>query len=104
MNMYPNGKKIIYHNGWWHGNNASFIRMIEDSVTIIVLGNKYNSNIYHAKDLESIFDPGVPSGGEENEEMSSNAPAKRIVKKKARRTLSKKNAIKKHVAQHKHRK
>lgn len=57
MNVYPNGKKIIYHNGWWHGNNAVFIRMIEDSVTIIVLGNKYNRNIYHAKKIAEIFEP-----------------------------------------------
>ena len=49
MNVYPNGKKIIYHNGWWHGNNTVFIRMIQDSVTIIVLGNKYNRSIYDSK-------------------------------------------------------
>jgi CubicO group peptidase (beta-lactamase class C family) len=57
MNVYPNGKKIIYHNGWWHGNNAVFIRMIQDSVTIIVLGNKYNSAIYQSKKMAEIFDP-----------------------------------------------
>lgn len=55
MNVYPDGRKIIYHNGWWHGNNTVFIRMIQDSVTIIVLGNKYNSAIYQSKDLEKIF-------------------------------------------------
>ena len=46
---------MIYHNGWWHGNNASFIRLIEDSATIIVVGNKYNRGIYHAKDLAGLF-------------------------------------------------
>jgi CubicO group peptidase (beta-lactamase class C family) len=56
MNVYPGGKKIIYHNGWWHGNNTVFIRMIQDSVTIIVLGNKYNRNIYQAKKMAEIFD------------------------------------------------
>lgn len=55
MNNYPNEKKMIYHNGWWHGNNASFIRLIEDSATIIVVGNKYNRGIYHAKDLAGLF-------------------------------------------------
>lgn len=55
MNNYPSGKKMIYHNGWWHGNNASFIRLLEDSATIIVLGNKYNHGIYHANDLSNIF-------------------------------------------------
>lgn len=57
MNVYPNGKKIIYHNGWWHGNNAVFIRMIQDSVTIIVLGNKYDPYIYKAKKIAEIFEP-----------------------------------------------
>jgi CubicO group peptidase (beta-lactamase class C family) len=57
MNVYPDGKKIIYHNGWWHGNNTVFIRMIQDSVTIIVLGNKYNRTIYQAKKMAEIFDP-----------------------------------------------
>ncbi len=55
MNVYPDGKKIIYHNGWWHGNNTVFIRMIQDSVTIIVLGNKYNRSIYDAKKMAAIF-------------------------------------------------
>ena len=58
MNVYPDGKKVIYHNGWWHGNNAVFIRMIQDSVTIIVLGNKYNRNIYQAKKMATIFSNG----------------------------------------------
>jgi len=55
MNIYPTGKKIIYHNGWWHGNNASFIRLLNDSATIIVLGNKFNRGIYHAKEIAAVF-------------------------------------------------
>lgn len=50
-----NGKKIVYHNGWWHGNNTVFIRMPEEKATIIVLGNKYNRGIYHAKQLCDLF-------------------------------------------------
>lgn len=46
MLNYPNGTKIVYHNGWWHGNNTCFYRFIQDDFTIIVLGNKYNKNIY----------------------------------------------------------
>jgi hypothetical protein len=46
MLCYPNGEKIIYHNGWWHGNNTVFYRFIQENFTIIVLGNKYNSGIY----------------------------------------------------------
>ncbi len=46
MMAYPDGYKIIYHNGWWHGNNTVFYRFVQDNFTIIVLGNKYNSRIY----------------------------------------------------------
>lgn len=55
MNVYPSGKKMIYHNGWWHGNNAAFIRLIRDSATIIVVGNKFNRGIYRAKDMANLF-------------------------------------------------
>ena len=46
---------LPYHNGWWHGNNAVFTRLIKDSATIIVLGNRYNSRIYKAKEIGSVF-------------------------------------------------
>jgi CubicO group peptidase (beta-lactamase class C family) len=55
MYNYPDGYKIIYHNGWWHGSNAVFIRLVKEDATIIVIGNKYNSNIYKARDLISLF-------------------------------------------------
>ncbi len=51
----PSGKKIVYHNGWWHGNNTVFSKLIQDSTTIIVLGNKFNRNIYQAKKIAGIF-------------------------------------------------
>lgn len=52
---FPSGKKIIYHNGWWHGNNTVFLSLPKDSTTIIVLGNKYNSSIYKANKISAIF-------------------------------------------------
>lgn len=52
----PSGKKIIYHNGWWHGNNTVFSRLPQDTTAIIVLGNKYNRSIYQAKKIAGIFD------------------------------------------------
>ena len=51
----PSGKKIIYHNGWWHGNNTVFSRLPADSTAIIVLGNKFNRSIYQAKKIAGIF-------------------------------------------------
>ena len=55
MDIYPDGKKIIFHNGWWHGCNATFVRLLQDSATIIVIGNKFTRAIYHAKLLANIF-------------------------------------------------
>ncbi len=51
---YPD-KTTPYHNGWWHGNNAVFTRLIQDSATIIVLGNKFNTKIYKTKEIANIF-------------------------------------------------
>lgn len=55
MNIFPDGNKIIYHNGWWHGSNATFIRLINEEATIIVIGNKFTRAVYHAKVLTSLF-------------------------------------------------
>jgi CubicO group peptidase (beta-lactamase class C family) len=43
-----NGKKVVFHNGWWHGNNSVFWRLTSDSATIIVLGNRFSRRIYDA--------------------------------------------------------
>jgi CubicO group peptidase (beta-lactamase class C family) len=47
--------KIVYHNGWWHGNNAVFSRLINDTATVIVLGNKYNRAIYSGFKIANAF-------------------------------------------------
>lgn len=52
----PNGKKVLYHNGRWHGTNAAFVRLMDEKATIIIIGNKYNRNIYTAaKTAYDIF-------------------------------------------------
>ncbi len=56
MNVYEDGKKIIFHNGWWHGNNAAFIRVLKDDATIILISNRYARAVYKAKNLINIFD------------------------------------------------
>jgi CubicO group peptidase (beta-lactamase class C family) len=55
LNIFPDGNKIIYHNGWWHGSNATFIRLLKEKATIIVIGNKFTRAVYNAKVLTSIF-------------------------------------------------
>ena len=62
----PSGKKIIYHNGWWHGNNTVFSRLPSDSSVIIVLGNKFNRGIYRAKKIAGTF-PGYGIQMEEDD-------------------------------------
>jgi CubicO group peptidase (beta-lactamase class C family) len=55
MIVYPDGKKLIYHNGWWHGNRTVFIRMMEENATIIALCNNDNKKVYSAKKLCDVF-------------------------------------------------
>lgn len=55
MNVYDDGKKIIFHNGWWHGNNAAFIRLLKEDATIILISNRYARAVYKAKYLVNIF-------------------------------------------------
>lgn len=62
----PSSKKIIYHNGWWHGNNTVFCRFPNDSTSIIVLGNKYNRSIYQARKIGGIFEGYDVQWDEEN--------------------------------------
>jgi CubicO group peptidase (beta-lactamase class C family) len=55
MLLYPE-QKIIFHNGYWHGNNNCFYRFLDDNFTIIVLGNKYNkANYYQPQGIFSII-------------------------------------------------
>jgi CubicO group peptidase (beta-lactamase class C family) len=52
----PDGSKIIYHNGWWHGYNSVFMRRPKDQTVVIVLTNKYNTNTYHVQGVWEILD------------------------------------------------
>ncbi len=51
---YDNGKKLLYHNGWWHGNNTVFVHDVNNQFTVIALGNKQNKNIYSAFRLAGL--------------------------------------------------
>ncbi len=55
MLLIPNGKKLIYHNGWWHGNRTVFIRMLDEDATIIALCNNDYKRVYSAKQLVDLF-------------------------------------------------
>ncbi len=83
MLILPNGKKVIYHNGRWHGSNAAFIRLPDEKATIIVIGNKYNSNIYTAArkayDLFGNYNQTKPS---RNDDMETGEGGSLIQRKK----------------------
>ena len=51
LQLLPNGKKIIYHFGKWHGFNAAFARLTDEKATIIILGNRFTRSIYNAAHL-----------------------------------------------------
>ncbi len=57
MLLYPNDDKIIFHNGWWHGNTSTFMRLPKYGVTIIALNNRLNRVAYKSKILANIFYP-----------------------------------------------
>ncbi len=80
MNIYPDGKKMIYHNGWWHGSNACFIRLLKEGATIIVIGNKFTRGVYGAKILSNLF--GDYYTGEEDEENENTKAADSLIKSK----------------------
>lgn len=44
---------LVYHNGWWHGNNTVFYRNIQDTTSVIILSNKFNRSVYK---VQPVFD------------------------------------------------
>ncbi|SDE13061.1 serine hydrolase domain-containing protein [Riemerella columbipharyngis] len=55
MKIYDGGRKLVYHNGWWHGTNSVFVHMLESKTTIIAIGNKFSKSIYTAEELSGLF-------------------------------------------------
>ena len=54
--MLPNDKKVIYHNGRWHGFNSAFARLTDEHVTIIMESNKINMGVYSiSKKMFNLF-------------------------------------------------
>jgi CubicO group peptidase (beta-lactamase class C family) len=96
--MLPNGKKVIYHNGRWHGFNAAFARLTDEKITIIILGNKFNHNIYksarlaydifgdyqqnHDRDDDEAEVKESPSKKRQLNKKTSSAPSRKVKNKR----------------------
>lgn len=52
---WEDGKKMFYHNGWWHGNTSAYIKLKDEKATLICLSNKYTRCTYRLKLLSSLF-------------------------------------------------
>lgn len=59
---FNHGDTIVYHNGKWHGENNNFTRFVQQNGTLIILGNKHNSNIFAAKNIGVIFNGKIDEG------------------------------------------
>lgn len=55
MLEWEDDQKLFYHNGWWHGNTSSFVKLKKEDVVIIALANKYTTMTYKSFLLATIF-------------------------------------------------
>ncbi len=46
---------VVYHTGWWHGNCNIFTRIVQDTTTVIILSNRYNSTVFKSKATAYAF-------------------------------------------------
>ncbi len=75
LKEYPDGSKIVFHTGWWHGSNTLFIHQPKTKTTIIAIGNKYSHSIYSAMSLVSIFENFPDKKEELNKILIGGTPA-----------------------------
>ncbi len=55
LTQKPDSTYLVYHNGWWHGNNTVFCRNVSDTTAIIILSNKFNKSVYNVKPVWEIL-------------------------------------------------
>ncbi|WP_158796544.1 serine hydrolase [Pedobacter sp. L105] len=53
-----NGRKVVYHTGWWHGFRHIYVRDIQKNIVIVFLGNLTNGSLLHLDELYKHL--GVP--------------------------------------------
>lgn len=52
---WETGEELFYHNGWWHGNTSSYVKLKNDTVTMIALSNKFSYKPYKILKLSPVF-------------------------------------------------
>ncbi len=88
LQLLPNGKKVVYHFGKWHGCNAAFARLTDEKVTIIILGNRFTKSIYNRAQLcYDIFGEYMQTQVPESDEIDS---LKQVLLKKPEKKTRKK--------------
>lgn len=99
--MLKNGKKVVYHNGRWHGSNAALAKLNDEGITIIIIGNRYDANIYNtarkAYDIFGDYQQGGPTIDEEGEITYHDPPPVAHHHSRSRST-ARKSSRKKHYA------
>lgn len=85
MYLLNNGKKLVYHNGWWHGNRTSFYRMTDENATIIALCNNDCRYVYKVKELADIFGDYLQNNNRYEDDDPTAAPQQVAEKPKAKR-------------------
>lgn len=85
MYVLRNGKKLIYHNGWWHGNRPSFYRLLDENTVIIGLCNNDNRYMYRVKCMADLFGDYMQSGGSLREEEDNDSETNVTVRPQRRR-------------------
>jgi CubicO group peptidase (beta-lactamase class C family) len=79
LKVFGDTLKIPYHNGWWHGNNAVFQRLVADTAVIIVTGNRFTNRIYSAAKAANVFRPYYLQFADEQELEQGQSGRKRTV-------------------------
>lgn len=90
LEFLPNGKKVVYHYGKWHGFNSVFARLPDEKVTIIILGNRFTRSIYNAGylsyDIFGDYQRRLPDGEEESDSTETNKKATLLPKKEIKKS------------------
>jgi CubicO group peptidase (beta-lactamase class C family) len=86
-----NGKKVIYHNGRWHGSNAAFAMLPDEDIIIAIIGNRYNANIYSVARRSYDFFGNYLQGGPGDDDDENRATAQKVRKHSHKNYIAKRS-------------